>query len=603
MRPGLLGAPNMPTGLSFNLPPSLPPAPAAPAASPMTGLLGANPAQARAHAFLKGIGAMAPGLLMAGAPSTDPGAMARGHALAAQGFQQGRQGALDRVRAENLQNINLQMLQKKAEQEQATYKAAAAQRQRLQAFAETAATKAEADGNPELAAMIRANPTEHIKNIHAKSLEGVRGKVKDRYLSIPNLGVADLGTGIVYTAQGPFKMGPKAAATTAAPVAPEQAPTTSSVVAQRPSVTDPQPLSPKATEELAVKEITRTKEPTEAEKKVDEVFAKDYNENIGQGGLADVEKQIAQLAAVKKQLETTPGLTGPLIGLIPQSVRPYIVPEAAAAQEAVEEVVQRNLRLILGAQFTAEEGRRLIARAYNPALDQAENAKRLGRLLNSMTNAVRQKVAAYKYYEKNRTLRGYKGASSFDVDKILAAAQLDDSVEPDTKPLITIRKKQVNPSLSVSNNQSVAPTPMTPMVTANGKVETVPVIQRSSVVPEGVGSSIDVAIQRLRPGTAATVSFEGLLTDVKDTDTVAGLQKVADLLGGSRQHRVQLLAYAGGDDLQTSKLRRVSLSRALAVRSALIDMGVEDTQIDVRAFGDKTRDANKNRVDINIIPR
>lgn len=120
MRPGLLGAPNMPTGLSFNRPPSLPPAPAAPAstataASPMTGLLGANPAQTRADAFLRSLGAMAPGLLMAGAPSTDPGQRGKGLAMAFGAQPQAFQQDLARARAENVQNMNLKMAQAKAE--------------------------------------------------------------------------------------------------------------------------------------------------------------------------------------------------------------------------------------------------------------------------------------------------------------------------------------------------------------------------------------------------------------------------------------------------------------------------------------------------------
>ncbi len=72
----------------------------------------------RADAFLRGIGSMAPGLLMAGAPSTDPSARGRGYALAAQGFQQGQQSALDRMiqanqqkRAQQVQDLNLQMAQ------------------------------------------------------------------------------------------------------------------------------------------------------------------------------------------------------------------------------------------------------------------------------------------------------------------------------------------------------------------------------------------------------------------------------------------------------------------------------------------------------------
>ena len=79
-----------------------------------SGLLGPNPADAKAQAFLQGIGAMAPGLLMAGAPSLDPGNRQRGYAMAFQGLQQGQQGALDRVRAQNLQELQFEQAQQKA---------------------------------------------------------------------------------------------------------------------------------------------------------------------------------------------------------------------------------------------------------------------------------------------------------------------------------------------------------------------------------------------------------------------------------------------------------------------------------------------------------
>jgi len=44
--------------------------------------------------------------------------------------------------------------------------------------------------------------------------------------------------------------------------------------------------------------------------------------------------------------------------------------------------------------------------------------------------------------------------------------------------------------------------------------------------------------------------------------------------------------------------RRLSLSRALAVRAFLIDQGVRSTRLDVRALGDKTGDGPADRVDI-----
>ena len=65
--------------------------------------------------------------------------------------------------------------------------------------------------------------------------------------------------------------------------------------------------------------------------------------------------------------------------------------------------------------------------------------------------------------------------------------------------------------------------------------------------------------------------------------------------------RVQLMAYAAGKDLSSSKARRISLSRASSVRSYLIEKGVRSTRIDVRALGDKAEGDQKNRVDVNMI--
>lgn len=400
------------------------PPPLAPAISPL-----AASGQDRANAFLKGLGQLGSGLIMAGAPSTDPSQFARGIAQGGQGFGQAFKGSLDQSRARNVQNLNLQMAQAKAARDLKTYENAERRRKQIIEFAETAAKGFETSGDLQSAARVRANPEEFIKNVYAKQLEQSKGKLKDRYMPVSGLGMADLVSGIVYTAQGPFRMGPKVTPTSEEDVPPR-------VPVIKPKGTGN--LSPQAAEELEVKKIEKRIDATEAEKEVDKQFADDYNENIGQGGMADATKQIQQLAEVKRKLETTKGLTGPLIGLLPDSVKPFVVPEAAAAQDAVEEVVQRNLRLILGAQFTAEEGKRLIARAYNPALSQAENSKRLGRLLESMQSALAQKLRAYQYYEKNRTMRGYKGASKFNVDDILNAAKLNKTSKKQT--VIKIRR-------------------------------------------------------------------------------------------------------------------------------------------------------------------
>jgi len=62
---------------------------------------------------------------------------------------------------------------------------------------------------------------------------------------------------------------------------------------------------------------------------------------------------------------------------------------------------------------------------------------------------------------------------------------------------------------------------------------------------------------------------------------------------------LQLLAYADGDDAATSKARRLSLSRALSVRTFLMDQGVRSTRIEVRALGNKIEgDGPRDRVDL-----
>jgi len=74
-------------------------------------------------------------------------------------------------------------------------------------------------------------------------------------------------------------------------------------------------------------------------------------------------------------------------------------------------------------------------------------------------------------------------------------------------------------------------------------------------------------------------------------------------MGDNENLRLQLLAYAGGADMSASVARRLSLSRALAVRSYLIESGIRSTRIDVRALGNKTTDTDSERVDITVIER
>ena len=79
------------------------------------------------------------------------------------------------------------------------------------------------------------------------------------------------------------------------------------------------------------------------------------------------------------------------------------------------------------------------------------------------------------------------------------------------------------------------------------------------------------------------------------------LDALAQKMTTDENMRLQLLAYASGAPEEASRARRMSLSRALAVRSYLIKQGVRSTRMDVRALGNNVQGSPADRVD--VIPK
>ncbi len=158
---------------------------------------------------------------------------------------------------------------------------------------------------------------------------------------------------------------------------------------------------------LAPAEI-KPPEQTKGQNAVDTEFAKDYAEFKAAGGYTDVQKGLSQLKGASAALEKG-GITGPFKGNTPDAIRAFTNPDALAVRDAVHEVVQRNMKLVLGAQFTQKEGEMLMARAFNERLSDAENKKRVDRLMQQMQTAALAKQEAANYFEKNGTLTGFKG--------------------------------------------------------------------------------------------------------------------------------------------------------------------------------------------------
>ncbi|SDF52307.1 Outer membrane protein OmpA [Limimonas halophila] len=82
------------------------------------------------------------------------------------------------------------------------------------------------------------------------------------------------------------------------------------------------------------------------------------------------------------------------------------------------------------------------------------------------------------------------------------------------------------------------------------------------------------------------------------SETRRQLDRVVAALKKDSDSRIELTAYADVPGDSPSRSRRLSLSRALAVRSYLIEKGVRSTRIDVRALGNAVESGPANRVDI-----
>lgn len=147
------------------------------------------------------------------------------------------------------------------------------------------------------------------------------------------------------------------------------------------------------------------------------------------------------------------------------------------------------------------------------------------------------------------------------------------------------------PPSPVAAGSAVPPPPPPPPATAT-PVPTPPAAKAESTASLTTGED----------GRLTRVVFDESESKLPDS-AKPNLLKLADQVKDQRDVRLQLLAYAGGDDLKSNRARRLSLSRALSVRSFLIESGIRSTRIDVRALGDKTSDEPKNRVDITLAPR
>lgn len=122
-----------------------------------------------------------------------------------------------------------------------------------------------------------------------------------------------------------------------------------------------------------------------------------------------------------------------------------------------------------------------------------------------------------------------------------------------------------------------------------------PSTPRVAAVSPAIPAAPAAAPQAETPAATIALAFEPDDARLNETHR-ALLKSIVARMNEDPDSTVQLLAYAQADN--RSKARRLSLSRALAVRSYLLSQDVRNTRIEVRALGDQIPSGKPDRVDV-----
>lgn len=169
---------------------------------------------------------------------------------------------------------------------------------------------------------------------------------------------------------------------------------------------------------------------------------------------------------------------------------------------------------------------------------------------------------------------------------VAKAAQLKDTTAALTPP----PPPPVSPSADTAKQAPAAPAqqpaaPAAPTPQANDAAPPAPSTQTAS---RG-----DPAVQVSEVQVLFNSSEAGLSGPAKTS-----LESVAQAMLEDDTSIVQLFAYAGQENIDATQARRLSLSRAMAVRAFLIGKGVRPARMQVRALGNKTTSGSPDRVDV-----
>lgn len=148
----------------------------------------------------------------------------------------------------------------------------------------------------------------------------------------------------------------------------------------------------------------------------------------------------------------------------------------------------------------------------------------------------------------------------------------------------TATTAQPQPALPAETPPSVALAPLAPPEPSTVAPAPPPISATAATVAKPEAGGLRVTF------TAAQVEL--------NPDSANALKELADSSGSGN---FNILSYAAGSPEDPSAARRLSLSRALAVRSALLADGVASSRIFVRALGAQTGEGPPDRVDVSVL--
>ncbi|MDD9901505.1 MAG: OmpA family protein [Alphaproteobacteria bacterium] len=180
--------------------------------------------------------------------------------------------------------------------------------------------------------------------------------------------------------------------------------------------------------------------------------------------------------------------------------------------------------------------------------------------------------------------------------------------EPLAQPASTVPRKLLKPVFTAQPKSTTAKT----LIPAEKPHRAVPVqpapayTEPKHVAPRTTPPAPQVAAKPKTPPPAVPSKKDLVLTFTDNSSEIdAILQDKLDAIVAQMKDltdtRLQVRAYATGEDGNKSSARRISLSRALSVRAYLMDNGIKPNRVDVRALGTETDQSPLDRVDLVFV--